>query len=316
MASLPPGPVTRLQLLQLGLSESAIVGLLRDRSLRRVFQGVYVAATIEDTVQLRAEAAMLVLGPGHVVCDRAAAYLHGVDVYGVRENHSRALETCVRRGGTPTRHRGVDGRQRDLAERDLLTVGRLCVTTPMRTALDLGCALPRHRAIGAMDALARTHALDPVEMALECGRFRGRRGVVQLRELVSLVNPTSESPRESWIRLAIADAKLPPPTLQWWVIEDGVQMFRLDLAYPDHKVAVEYDGEDFHRRKRAQIESDRRRRSWLRQRGWFVIVITKSDLSGSSADDWLEQLREALLPQTRRFRWELGRPHSGKFDIN
>lgn len=306
MASLPHGPVTRLQLRQLGLSESVVVGMVRDRALRRVFKGVYVAAAVEDTLHLRAQAAVLVLGPDQVVCDRAAAYLHGVDVYGVREAHSRALETCVRRGGTPTRHRGVDGRQRDLAERDVMSIGKLCVTTPMRTALDLGCALPRHRAIGAMDALARAHDLNPRDMLLECGRFRGRRGVVQLRELVSLVDPTSESPRESWIRLAIADAGLPAPTLQWWVVEDGVQVFRLDLAYPEHKIAIEYDGEDFHRRTRAQIASDRRRRAWLCERGWLVIVIVKGDLRGGSVQ-WLEQLREALQPQTSRFRWELGK---------
>lgn len=320
MLLLPQEPMTRKRLIELGLSEGAIVSMLRRRVLRRVFHGVYAPCSLEDTLQVRAEAAALVLGPDQVVCDRAAAYLHGVDAYGVSESHSRRLETCVRLGGTPTRHRGVDGRQRDLANRDVMRIGRLCLTTPLRTALDLGCALPRHRAIGVMDELARKHRLDPVEMAIECRRFRGRRGVVQLRELVTLVNPAAESPRESWIRLAIVDVGLPSPVAQWWVIEEGVPLFRLDLAYPHHRVAIEYDGEEFHRRTSDQIAADARRRDWLRRHGWIVIVVTKSDLAGSNAEEWLDQLRDALRPQTRRFRWELGKPDAThdprKFRLN
>ncbi|MGN6161077.1 MAG: hypothetical protein ACTHOG_05170 [Marmoricola sp.] len=309
MVPLPVGPITRNQLVELGLSDTAILSLLRRRSLRPIFRGVYVAAHVVDSLPTRAEAAALILGPDQVVCDRAAAYLHGVDAYGVRESHVRPLETCVRRGGTPTRHRGIDGRQRDLADRDVMAIGRLCVTTPMRTALDLGCSLPRYRALGVMDELARRHRLDPAAMAIECRRFARRRGVVQLRELVPLVHPEAESPQESRLRLTLHDAGLPEPTLQWWVLEDGVPIFRLDLAYPEHKVAVEYDGEEFHRRTQEQIEADRHRRAWLAQRGWTVIVVTSTELGGGHEDEWLSRLREALRPQTQRFRWELGKPH-------
>ncbi|MGN6721112.1 MAG: DUF559 domain-containing protein [Marmoricola sp.] len=84
-------------------------------------------------------------------------------------------------------------------------------------------------------------------------------------------------------------------------------MWRLDLAYPDHKVAVEYDGEEFHRRTQAQLEHDIQRRRWLRGHGWTVIVVTKDDLRSQANEAWLQRLRDALAPQTRRFRWEQGR---------
>lgn len=279
----------------------------RSGDLRQVFRGVYVGRTTEDSLAMRVQAAALVLGPDQIVCDRAAAYLHGVDTYGVRESHARPLETCVLRGGVPTRRRGIDGRQRDLVPEEIRAHGEVRVTTPLRTALDLGCALPRHRALGAMDELARFHQID--RGALEAGsvRFRGRRGVLQLRALVPLVDPRSESQRESWIRLDIADAGLPWPEVQWSVIEDGVEIWRLDLAYPAHLVAIEYDGEEFHRRTEAQIEQDRLRHRCLRELGWHVIVVTKDDLRKGQ---WLIELREALAPQTRRFRWELGRPYN------
>ena len=280
----------------------------RSGELRSVFRGVYVDGRTDDSLDLRAEAAALVLGSDQVICDRAAAFLHGVDAYGVREAHARPLETCVIRGGARARRVGVDGRERDLAPGDIEWLRSVRLTTPLRTALDLGCSLPRHRALGVMDELARNHGIDRAAVEAGARRFRGRRGVIQLRSLARLVDPRSESPRESWVRLEISDAGLPEPVLQWWVIEDGIELWRLDLAYPAHNVAVEYDGEDSHRRTTAQITHDRRRRRWLREHGWTVIVVTKDDLGARANSAWLQALREALAPQTRRFRWEIGRP--------
>lgn len=304
MTSLSARPVTRQQLLESGIPARRIEAMRRRGELRLVFRGVYVAGEVEDSLVTRIEAAGLVLRPDQVVCDRAAAFLHGVDVYGVREAESRPLETCVLRGGTRTRRHGIDGRERDLAAHEIQTHRRVRVTTPPRTALDLGCSLPRHRALGVLDELSRAHDLEPRAFEAEISRFRGRRGVLQLRDLLPLIDPRSESQRESWIRLEIADAGLPRPEVQWWVIEDGVALWRLDLAYPDHKVAIEYDGAEFHRRTSEQIEHDARRRRWLRTRGWKVIVVTKEDLRNGPGATWLGALREALIPQTRRFRWE------------
>lgn len=282
----------------------------RTGDLRTVFRGVYVGRDVEDSLATRAQAAALILGPEHVVCDRAAAFLHGVDAYGVRESQSRPLETCVRRGGTRTRRSAIDGRERDLAAYDVEARVELQLTTPLRTALDLGCSLPRHRALGAMDAIARSHGLDRTSLDVGSRRFRGRRGVLQLRSLIPLVDPRAESPRESWIRLEIADAGLPRPEVQWWVVEDGAELWRLDLAYPDHKIAVEYDGEQFHRQTTAQIAHDSQRRRWLREHGWTVIVVTKADVRAQADAMWVQRLREALTPRTRRFRWEQGRQYS------
>ena len=79
-------------------------------------------------------------------------------------------------------------------------------------------------------------------------RYRRRRGVIQLRQLVQLVDPRVESERESWVLLAIHDAGLPLPEPQYWIEIDGVPTYRLDFAYPRLRVCVEYDGD---RRARA-----------------------------------------------------------------
>ena len=116
----------------------------------------------------------------------------------------------------------------------------------------------------------------------ELERFAGRRGVIQLRQLIEIAHELAESPGESATRLAIIDAGLPPPELQHWVTVNGVPTYRLDLAYPAHRVAVEYDGREFHDSPE-QRAKDAARRRWLREHGWTVIVVTKDDLASGSA---------------------------------
>ena len=139
-----------------------------------------------------------------------------------------------------------------------MTIDRVAVTTPLRTALDLGCNLRRRDALAALDQFMGTHGLTREEYAAAAGRYFRRRGVVQLRQLIPLADPRAESPRESWTRLAIIDAGLPCPELQVWIEIDGVRSIRLDLAYPRHRIVVEYDGEELHDQTPEQREHDRR----------------------------------------------------------
>lgn len=303
-STLPDRPFTFAEASELGITRRQLRDALDRGVVRRVLRGVYVDARLRDSTDLRAVALMLVSGPHEVVCDRTAAWLHGVDVFGYGDAEVLPdVETCVLRGHSPLRRRGVDGRTRDLLLEDVMVVGGVVVTTPLRTALDLGCALPRHRALGALDAFMHQHDIERQEMERLALRYRRRRGVIQLRALIPLADARSESMRESWVRLDIHDHGLPAPTLQYWVEHNGVPVYRLDLAYPRHRVAVEYDGEDFHRRTDEQREADERRRAWLAAQGWTVIVIDKHGLHDETADAWWIQLREALEPRTRRLRW-------------
>lgn len=302
-------PFTTAQARAAGWTPGALRRAASSGEIVRLLKGVYVGAGVELSIEVRCAAASLVVSPHSVVCDRTAAWVHGANVYGLREPVASApLETCVLRSHSPSRRAGVDGRTRDLAPHDLMETGGVTVTTPVRTALDLGCALPRSRALGAMDKLARLHGFTAADLLVELPRFGRRRGVVQLRQLVAIVDGRSESMRESWVRLLIHDAQLPPPELQWWICVDGVPTYRLDIAYPDHKLAIEYDGEDYHLLTPEQLEHDADRRAWLRANGWTVIVLTKADLDGSAEGSWLREVRAALRPQTKRFRWTRERP--------
>lgn len=294
---LPSQPFRGRDIAELGITRHQLRVLVESGRVRRVLQGVYADAELEDSVELRARAVALVAPPHHVVCDRTAAWIHGVDIFlGSELDVLPPVDTCSVGAGKASTRAGVSGHTRALSPRDVTTVHGVSVTTPLRTALDLGCRLVRKDALAVMDALCRAHAIAPRGLGRELKRFRGRRGVVQLKELVALVDPRAESARESWTRLAIHDAGLPVPDLQHWVVVDGERRYRLDLAYPGRRIAVEYDGFADHRRTKQQMERDIERRQWLHDHGWTVIIIRVGDFSGAAQDRWLDELRHALAP--------------------
>ncbi len=269
-----------------------------------MFRGVYVAASVPDSPELRARALALVIPRGVIACDRSASWLHGIDVHTWAEQDLLPpVEACVLRGDDPTERPEVRSRTRDLAPHDIVTVDGLQVTSPLRTALDLGCHLFRADALAALDQFRGHFGFSVAELELEARRFRRRRGVIQLRELIPLSDPLAESVRESWTRLALIDAGLPAPELQWWVEVDGVPTYRLDMAYPRHRVAVEYDGSAFHSSD-ADRERDRARREHLTALGWTVIVVRSGDFVGQRLRDWITQVRKALADHRTNLRWE------------
>ena len=125
--------------------------------------------------------------------------------------------------------------------------------------------------------------------------------MVQLRSLVPLVRPEAESERESWTRLAMRDFGLPEPTSQYWVEVDGRPTYRLDLAYPRARIAIEYDGREHHSSQVDRLR-DETRRSWLRAQGWTIIVVRSGDFAPNADDAWLRTVRDALAEAHRRPR--------------
>jgi hypothetical protein len=294
------GPFTSSQALTGGLSRWDLAQLVSHREVRRILTDVYVPWDEPDTLEHRARAVALVLPEHTVAVDRTAAWLWGVDVRRPWQlDVPPSVEFFALRGHTRVRRRQVRSGQRDLAPRDITSVGSVRVTVPLRTALDLACIRGPYEALAALDGFARVHGLSADDMHRELGRYRRRRGVVQARRLVPLVDGRAESAGESFTRLAIADSGLPVPQPQVWVLDGGVATYRLDLAFPRLKICIEYDGEAFHSTPE-QREADRRRRDWLRDQGWIVIVVRKDDFKGAALDAWLRELAEAITERSRR----------------
>ncbi len=292
--TLPDRPFTTAEARRRGTTGDRLAALAADGTLRRPFTGVYVPGCLPDTTEVRAAASRLVMSEHSVLCDRTAAWFHGVDVFRYAELTTVPdLETYVLRGHSPTERRNCHGRTRDLLPEDWEIVAGVPVTTPLRTAVDLACGLRRREALAALDTLARERGVTVADMQQLLRRFRRRRGVVQARELIPLTDARSESSGESWSRLEIHDRGLPAPEPQWWIVVDGVPAYRLDLAYPFARVAVEYDGKEFHSSPEDR-KADEERREFLRRRGWYFIILTQDSFSEVACQEWTRELRDVL----------------------
>jgi Protein of unknown function (DUF559) len=295
----PTEPFTMSAAKANGISPARVRRAVRQRMLVRVLQGVFLRSDVELTTQVKLAAAALVISPHAVACDRTAAWLWGVSVFEYGElDTTPPLETYVLRGRNATDRPEVRGGVRDLMPGDWVEIGGVKVTTPLRTALDLGCKLNRRPALAAMDALMRAHGFSHAEMHRLAVRYFRRRGVVQLRELIPLVDPRAESQPESWTRLELIDHGLPTPEPQFWIEIGGVPTYRLDLAYPHARVVIEYDGEEFHTSEEDR-EADEKRREWLERHGWTVIVVTKESFSDPALAKWIAEVRVALAEAQR-----------------
>lgn len=295
--------ITLADLDRLGIARHTFYRRAREGAYRQVLTGVWVEGHCQLSTEVRAAALRRLLGPGQIVVDRSAAWLHGVDCFSYADGPGvPRLEVCALPGRSRTRREQVDGGSRDLADGDVAEVDGVRVTTPLRTAADLGARLRRREAYAVLNEFARHHGVTKEELATLATRFKRRRGVVQLRALIGLVDPRVESQRESWVLLAVLDAGLPVPELQWWTSVDGVPTYRLDLAWPQRRVCVEYDGLEAHD-SAEQRAADEQRRAWLRAHGWTVIVVRIGDFGPERLDAWLGEVRSALRSTYDNRRW-------------
>lgn len=277
-----------------GVTGNHLTTLVRHGLVRRVLHGVYAAAQAPDSVRFRAAALHLVIPEHAVVTDRTAAWLHGVPIL-ERGSHLVApplsvCETVDNRVRRPS----IDGRRRQLLDRDVMVLHGLRLTTPMRTGLDLGRRLWRFDALAAIDGVLRI-GVDHDELLSEIERFRGHRGVRQLRWIAPLGDGRAESPGESALRLHWYDAGLPRPEPQHWILDDhGLEIYRLDVPYPGVRFAAEYDGEEHHSSDHDR-RHDEQRREWIRkERHWTIEVFRKDAVYGRNTGI-VERLRSAFV---------------------
>lgn len=244
---------------------------LRGPAWRRLFRGVYVTATTPLSVQLRARAAALVLPPEAVVCRGSAAWLHGIDITPYADN----LCVAVPPGSPLPRRDGIDACVMAIPASDVSRQYGVKATTPLRTALDLACQSDVVEATVAVDAILQSRWCTLDELADLVGRQPPRRHIRVVRQVLTLAEPRSESPMETRLRLVLVSGGLPRPRVQYEIVTSGGQFLgRVDLAYPEQRVAIEYDGADHSLTWR----QDLRRQQRIEDEGWWIRRYTAADV--------------------------------------
>lgn len=284
-----------------GLRRHEVYEACQSGQLRRVLQGVYADGSAPDTRALRVKSLALVAPLHTFVADEWAAWLYGLDVFTPTQRHQMIPTVLVPHGQSRIRTSDVRCRQANIDAKDLVDLGPVAVTTPVRTTSDLLRKRWRPYALSAADAMLHARLVTLADVCDFVARLKGYPGIRQARSLSNVLEPLAASPGESWLRLRILDAGFPRPIAQWPVVDvDGIQRFA-DLAYPERQLAVEYDGREHHS-SRDDLDHDARRRSSLTARGVRVLVARREDIFGD--DPAFEgRLGEVLGMEPLTRRW-------------
>jgi Protein of unknown function (DUF559) len=271
-------------------SEAVAAGAVTPYQLKTgyaaVFRNVYVPAGQAITPVDKAVAAWLWSGRRATAAGLSAAALHGslwIDADLPAELNQRHRHKTA----------GILLHSDKLTDDEVCLVDGVPATTPARTAFDLGRRRGLTTAVIRLDALMQATHLKPIDVALLADRHRGVRGVIQLREAISLSDTGAESPQETRTRLVLTSAGLRPKRTQIEVF-DGFGMFvgRIDMGWDEWKVGVEYDGEQHWTNPQIRA-GDIERQARLEALGWRIIRVS-ADMLRDRPYIIVERTRDAL----------------------
>lgn len=272
-------------------AEALAARAIAEREMRnryeQLYPGVYVPRGSEPTARQRAESAWLWSGRRGVVAGQSAAALLGAKWV----DGSQPAELIHHNRKPPPR---LVVRTERLGSGESFDVGAMRVTTAARTAFDIGRhTVSRVRAVQRLDALANATGVTAADVEAAAAAHPGVRGLRRLRSVLLFVDGGAESPQESVARLALIDAGLPPPQTQFQVFgEYGEFIARLDMAYGDVKVGIEYDGPQ-HWTDPAVRQRDIDKQFELTALGWFVVRASR-DLLRYRRPTYVARVENAL----------------------
>ncbi|MEY2431702.1 MAG: hypothetical protein QOC92_1427 [Acidimicrobiaceae bacterium] len=170
------------------------------------------------------------------------------------------------------------------------------MTGPARTILDICWAVDDDlTALGALDEMLRRRLVTWPELweCLVLHARRGRNGVARFRRIL-VKRWGKRGPRGVFVRTVhtlLTDAGLAEPIAEHPVKVGGAS-YRVDLAYPEAKVAIELDDKESHLTDKA-FEEDRIRENRLKLAGWLVLRYTWDRLI-NEPNVIVDEVREAL----------------------
>lgn len=247
----------------------------RTQGFSQPSRGLRIPDTCPDTLLTRCRAIDLVSRADAVLWGPTAAELLGLPIpYRLQD---APIHVLVPEGLPRPRRNGVVARQADIVADEVLTLAGLQVTSPARTFTDLAQHLSLPDLVAMGDAAMRHHGSSAPELQRVLDRRLRYPGKVRARQAIPLLDPRSESPQESRLRVHIVQDGLPTPEPNL-VITDSLGQFlaRGDLGYRRWRIVIEYDGafHDLPERRRA----DATRRTLLREHGWYVVEVIAEDL--------------------------------------
>ena len=296
---------------------SDAAGVPRERT--RASDLIYVSRGIRvpTDAELKGSAALAAyteVNPRSVLSHLSAAHLWGIPLPWGREEDWRihlANPTAQR----APRRANVVGHRLNLRSGEIWLFNGVRLTSRARTWLDLAPSLSLNDLIAAGDFLVCSHGPEfPAPRTAHCtiedlaqviAHHPGVRGIRKARAALELIRVGSDSPPETFMRLALVEAGLPEPELNVVVKNEyGIAVLWPDGAYPDYKISLQYDG--IHHNDSRQYEHDIERLETTKRMGWVEIRISRNDLRGDHP-----AVVQKIAAALRAKNWRPNSPHRG-----
>jgi hypothetical protein len=297
------GVILRRDALAAGIDDNGLRRLVRSRDLVRIRQGAYAVWPVWQSADDAERHTMLVGAvmrqyDAHVVLSHvSAAVLHGAPTWGLdlASVHLTHLEGGGRIGARVIHHHGT------CRAADVTRSHGHWITTPGRTVHDASTVVATEAAVVlASDFLhRRLTTLDELRM-LETSRNKWPY-TLGMNVVLHLADPRFESVGESRCRFLFWSQGLPAPVPQFEVLHpDGRLAGRVDFAWPEHRLLVEFDGRVKYTRLRrpgesveeAVLREKRREDELVEITGWRILRLTWADLATPEAT--AERIRRLL----------------------
>jgi hypothetical protein len=271
-AALMSGPFTVAEAARVGVSWDQLQGA----TWTRVSTGFYVLSSLATDPTSLLVAVRRRLPRAAVFAGRTAGWLHGLDL-----PPCEPVEVIVPRATGVAARAGIRvHRSLTLEGRDVVIRRGLRTTTIRRTLSDLATRLPVVEVVVLVDAAVRRGLVSLQELS----------ALPRLARAVDLAAPASESPMETRLRVGLVLAGLPRPEVQVELRDRSREFIaRVDLYYPSHRLAIEYDGSNH----RDRLVEDNRRQNAILRAGYTLLRFTAPDVL-RTPDATVAQVRAAL----------------------
>ncbi len=267
------GIVTRSQLSAAGLTPSMIEVRIEIGQLIRLHRGVYALGHRQLRPQGHWIAAVLACGPGAALSHREAAALHGL------RSSSRTRNDVTTPRRLRSRRSGIDiHHSATLTPQDIATVERIPVTTVARTLVDLADVVPPDRLAKALREAEHQRVADlrAIEAVMDRTRNRPGSGHANLRAILEEhrrhgTQMTRSVLEERFVALCKRHG-LPRPRTNF-----HIGAHEVDACWPAHPLAVELDGWERHKDRRA-FQHDRTKGNAITHAGYHLLRFTHDDV--------------------------------------
>lgn len=294
-AELRSGPFTTGQAMALGVS----LGKLRHRQILTLSRGIKTVNPAALSLALLARPYSQV--SGHSAVSHATAF----EIWGfpgfMPARDSTLIHVSRQAPYDEPRRRGVQGHTTHLWDEELACLDGLWITSRVRTWLDCSRQMSVDQLVVVADHLVRIPRpqfelrSQPYaslgELAAILERHKGTPGIQKARQALELARVGSDSAPESLLRLAVTYAGLPDPLINVPIqLAPGIERTP-DQAYPEYRVAVEYDGGTHS--DPWQVQKDIARSEDFTNHGWLEVRISKQHM-GDNAKAALQKICAAL----------------------